>query len=128
VKNRLRWRIFVQVGGARKAQPGEVRRDDLLLPRGVARIETQGRRGEVQLGDGAIRVARGEQAGGPAGDAVQQAGPVQAEPEKAQAVGSVHQALLSGILVQWLVDPDRAPSAGDLTSALRTIAEAAGAG
>jgi AcrR family transcriptional regulator len=46
-----------------------------------------------------------------------------AEPEKAQAVGSVHQALLSGVLVQWLVDPGRAPSAADLTSGLRAIAE-----
>lgn len=47
----------------------------------------------------------------------------EAEPEKAQAVGSVHQALLSGILVQWLVDPGQAPSAGDLTSALQAITE-----
>lgn len=47
----------------------------------------------------------------------------EAEPEKAQAVGSVHQALLSGILVQWLVDPGQAPSASDLTSALQAITE-----
>lgn len=47
----------------------------------------------------------------------------EAEPAKAQAVGSVHQALLSGVLVQWLVDPDRAPSASDLTGALHAIAE-----
>jgi hypothetical protein len=46
----------------------------------------------------------------------------EAEPGKAQAVGSVHQALLSGVLVQWLTDPDRAPSAGDLASGLRAIA------
>lgn len=45
-----------------------------------------------------------------------------AEPAKAQAVGSVHQALLSGVLVQWLADPAHAPSASDLTGALRTIA------
>lgn len=45
-----------------------------------------------------------------------------AEPAKAQAVGSVHQALLSGVLVQWLTDPDRAPSASDLATALRVIA------
>jgi AcrR family transcriptional regulator len=51
-----------------------------------------------------------------------------AEPGKAQAVGSVHQALLSGILVQWLVDPGHAPSAGDLTGALRVIADAVAAG
>ena len=39
----------------------------------------------------------------------------------ARAVGSLHQALLSGVLVQWLIDPDRAPSAADLASALRAI-------
>jgi AcrR family transcriptional regulator len=50
----------------------------------------------------------------------------EAEPAKAQAVGSVHQALLSGILVQLLIDPGRVPSASDLTSALRAIAEAMG--
>lgn len=44
------------------------------------------------------------------------------EPARAQAVGSVHQALLSGILVQWLTDPGRAPSAHDLLTGLRTIA------
>ena len=47
----------------------------------------------------------------------------EAEPAKAQAVGSVHQALLSGVLVQWLTDPGRAPSVGDLASGLRVIAE-----
>jgi AcrR family transcriptional regulator len=47
----------------------------------------------------------------------------QAEPVKAQAVGSVHQALLSGVLVQWLTDPARAPSVSDLASGLRVIAE-----
>ena len=46
----------------------------------------------------------------------------EAEPEKAQAVGSVHQALLSGVLVQWLTDPGRAPSASDLASGLRVVA------
>lgn len=44
-----------------------------------------------------------------------------ADDERARAVGSVHQALISGVLVQWLVDPDRAPSAADLTAALRAI-------
>jgi hypothetical protein len=52
----------------------------------------------------------------------------QAEPAKAQAVGSVHQALLSGILVQLLIDPGQAPSAGDLIAGLRTIAEAVAEG
>ena len=40
----------------------------------------------------------------------------------ARAVGSLHQALLSGVLVQWLIDPGRAPSAADLAVALRAIA------
>jgi hypothetical protein len=41
---------------------------------------------------------------------------------KAWAVGSFYQALLSGLLLQWLVDPERAPSSKDLTDALRLIA------
>lgn len=39
----------------------------------------------------------------------------------ARAIGSLHQALLSGVLVQWLIDPERAPSAVDLVGALRAI-------
>jgi AcrR family transcriptional regulator len=41
--------------------------------------------------------------------------------ERAQAVGGFYQALLSGMIAQWLIDPARAPSAADLTLALRTI-------
>jgi AcrR family transcriptional regulator len=40
----------------------------------------------------------------------------------ARAVGSLHQALLSGVLVQWLIDPSRAPSAAELAAALQAIA------
>jgi hypothetical protein len=29
--------------------------------------------------------------------------------EKVRAIGSLHQALVSGVLVQWLIDPGRAP-------------------
>jgi AcrR family transcriptional regulator len=50
------------------------------------------------------------------------------DPAAAQAVGSVHQALLSGMLVQWLIDPDLAPSAAELTVALLAIADDAGQG
>ena len=39
-----------------------------------------------------------------------------------RAVGSFYHALLTGVLAQWLTDPERAPSAGDLAGALRTIA------
>ena len=39
-----------------------------------------------------------------------------------RAVGSFYQALMTGVLAQWLTDPERAPSASDLALALRTIA------
>lgn len=45
-----------------------------------------------------------------------------ADEHQAWAVGSFYQALLSGVLVQWMVDPDHAPSAHDLTDALRLVA------
>jgi AcrR family transcriptional regulator len=39
----------------------------------------------------------------------------------AWVLGSFHQALLTGVMSQWLVDPESAPSAQDLTDALRLI-------
>jgi AcrR family transcriptional regulator len=39
----------------------------------------------------------------------------------ARAIGSLLQGLLSGVLVQWLIDPQRAPSAADLAAALGAI-------
>jgi AcrR family transcriptional regulator len=45
------------------------------------------------------------------------------QPEQAAAVGSIFQALLSGLLVQALVDPDRTPTAEQLTEGMRTIAK-----
>jgi AcrR family transcriptional regulator len=39
-----------------------------------------------------------------------------------EALGALLYALMAGVLVQWLVDPDRAPSAAELTEALRRIA------
>jgi len=45
-----------------------------------------------------------------------------ADPQRAHAIGSVHQALLSGVLVQWLVDPERAPTGAQLAYGLREIA------
>lgn len=39
----------------------------------------------------------------------------------ARAVGSFYQALLSGFVGQWLIDPDRAPSAAELTAALQFV-------
>ncbi|WP_446216351.1 TetR/AcrR family transcriptional regulator [Micromonospora sp. IBHARD004] len=45
-----------------------------------------------------------------------------ADESQSLALGSFYQALLGGVAAQWLVDPDRAPSAAELTRALRTIA------
>lgn len=46
-----------------------------------------------------------------------------ADRQQARAVGSLHQALVSGVLVQWLVDPERAPSPADLAQAMSAIAD-----
>ncbi|MFB9238611.1 TetR/AcrR family transcriptional regulator [Plantactinospora siamensis] len=43
-------------------------------------------------------------------------------------VGAIHQALLSGVLVQWLIDPEHAPTAQDLSDGLRRLAADVGAG
>jgi AcrR family transcriptional regulator len=40
----------------------------------------------------------------------------------ARAVGSFYQALVTGVMVQWLIDPEHAPSGHDLAVALREIA------
>jgi AcrR family transcriptional regulator len=40
----------------------------------------------------------------------------------AQAVGSLFQALLTGFMAQWLVDPDSAPTGADLSFALDSLA------
>src|SRR6202021_1418551 len=45
-----------------------------------------------------------------------------ADRQRARAVGSLHQALISGVLVHWLIDPDRAPSPADLALAMVAIA------
>ncbi|WP_326691695.1 MULTISPECIES: TetR/AcrR family transcriptional regulator [unclassified Streptomyces] len=41
----------------------------------------------------------------------------------ARAVGSVHNALVAGLTQQWLVDPERAPSAREVAAGLRAIAQ-----
>jgi AcrR family transcriptional regulator len=71
-------------------------------------------------------IARGLQDGRMAWAALLHGIDPETEPAKAQAVGSVHQALLSGILVQRFIDPDRSPSARDLAGAVREIATAMG--
>jgi AcrR family transcriptional regulator len=52
---------------------------------------------------------------------IQRIDPV-ADEARGKLVGSFYQALLTGVLVQWLIDPERAPSGRDLAEALRTIA------
>ena len=39
----------------------------------------------------------------------------------ARTVGSFYLALMSGLIVQWLIDPERAPSGSDMAEALLTI-------
>jgi AcrR family transcriptional regulator len=41
---------------------------------------------------------------------------------KALAVGAFYQSVLTGLIAQWLTDPDTAPSGDDLATALRTVA------
>ncbi|MGW6458264.1 TetR/AcrR family transcriptional regulator [Streptomyces sp. NPDC055078] len=43
--------------------------------------------------------------------------------EDRRAVGRFHQALTMGVMIQWLTDPDTAPSAQDLVRALRAVQE-----
>lgn len=42
--------------------------------------------------------------------------------EETRAIGSVHSALVAGLTQQWLVDPERAPSAREVAIGLRAIA------
>lgn len=47
------------------------------------------------------------------------------DPHTAQVVGSFYQALMSGLIAQWLADPDRAPSGQDLADAVNIIVASA---
>ncbi|MFI5834694.1 TetR/AcrR family transcriptional regulator [Micromonospora sp. NPDC051300] len=49
-----------------------------------------------------------------------------ADEATALTLGTFHQALLGGVAAQWLVDPDAAPSAAELTRALRIVARELG--
>ncbi|MFI4933775.1 MAG: TetR/AcrR family transcriptional regulator [Caulobacterales bacterium] len=44
-----------------------------------------------------------------------------ADRKSAQDTGAFYYALLAGVMIQWLVDPDHAPSAADLTNGLRIV-------
>jgi AcrR family transcriptional regulator len=46
-----------------------------------------------------------------------------ADEQLARAIGSLHQALVSGVLVQWLIDPERAPSPAELARGMQAIAD-----
>lgn len=48
------------------------------------------------------------------------------DPERARVAGLFVQALLAGVMVQWLMDPDSAPSAQDLTDGLKVVLEGGG--
>ena len=50
----------------------------------------------------------------------------QADPEKARVAGIFYQALVAGVMIQWMADPETAPSAKDLTDGLRAILEKKG--
>ena len=52
------------------------------------------------------------------------AAPTPATPAELAAVGALHQALLTGVLTQWLIDPSQALTATDLSAALRRLAAA----
>ncbi|MER7950302.1 TetR/AcrR family transcriptional regulator [Streptomyces sp. NPDC096079] len=45
----------------------------------------------------------------------------EAEPEKARVAGLLMQALAAGVMIQWMVDPDTAPSAEDLAEGLKVL-------
>ncbi|MEV5278929.1 TetR/AcrR family transcriptional regulator [Streptomyces sp. NPDC051994] len=45
----------------------------------------------------------------------------EADPERARLAGTFCQALLAGVMVQWMVDPETAPSARDLTEGLKIV-------
>ncbi|MFF7336661.1 TetR/AcrR family transcriptional regulator [Streptomyces sp. NPDC008163] len=50
----------------------------------------------------------------------------EADPERARVAGLFCQALLAGVMVQWLMDPESAPSAQDLTEGLKLVLEGRG--
>jgi BetI-type transcriptional repressor, C-terminal len=44
-----------------------------------------------------------------------------ADGDRARAVGGLYHAILSGLLVQWLTDPDRAPTGRALATGMRLV-------
>ena len=48
--------------------------------------------------------------------------------DAARSLGSVQMALISGIMIQWLLDPERAPSGADVVAGIRRMAALLGPG
>ncbi|MGW1411133.1 TetR/AcrR family transcriptional regulator [Streptomyces sp. NPDC002403] len=48
---------------------------------------------------------------------------VEKDPERARVAGLFCQALLAGVMVQWMMDSESAPSAQDLTDGLKVVLE-----
>ncbi|MDN5757239.1 MAG: TetR/AcrR family transcriptional regulator [Tomitella sp.] len=46
---------------------------------------------------------------------------VSAEPGLVGTAGSLYYAIMSGVITQWLIDPERAPSGADLAAGLRAV-------
>ncbi|GAB3168964.1 TetR/AcrR family transcriptional regulator [Streptomyces incanus] len=46
--------------------------------------------------------------------------------EAARTLGAVQMALLTGLMTQWLTDPDRAPTGADIVAGLRALARIVG--
>jgi len=44
-----------------------------------------------------------------------------ADGDRARAVGGLYHAILSGLLLQWLTDPDRAPTGRELATGMRLV-------
>ncbi|WBB67937.1 TetR/AcrR family transcriptional regulator [Micromonospora sp. WMMD812] len=75
------------------------------------------------------RIAAAYEAARPWFGALVAGGPDERSPQgqdTARAVGSLVLALISGLTVQWLLDPEHAPTGADLALAVRAVAEAGG--
>ncbi|MEV0729515.1 TetR/AcrR family transcriptional regulator [Polymorphospora sp. NPDC051019] len=48
--------------------------------------------------------------------------PTEVTEEQARTVGSLAMTMINGMVLQWLIDPDNAPTGRDLAVALRTVA------
>lgn len=43
-------------------------------------------------------------------------------PEAVRTLGSVQNALISGVMLQWMIDPERAPSGAEVAAGLHALA------